>query len=292
MKPINVAVSNDNNTEPSVDFFNNSAEIKQIIGVRKITQSKKALGKKGLGATKVTTNFADIEQRAQLNTPVVESKLTKEEEEEAISSVRLAYKDLSLKKQKEEDRLKSLDPNKAKQMERLGMGFNVRGGISHSIITDMHTINQDQATSNIKSSTKNFDRENMTSSSDDFATSPMYNLPSNKQDFRDAMLMGFEPIDSKQNVYSMFSPTSEKKSPSPSSKKQSDIKTSSKPLTYDSESIQNKFANAKGISSDQFFGNDQSAFEKSSNLSKFQESTAISSAEYFGDGSQNTKSNI
>lgn len=41
-------------------------------------------------------------------------------------SVRLAYQDLSIQAQKQEDKLKQTDPAKAKQMERLGMGFNHR----------------------------------------------------------------------------------------------------------------------------------------------------------------------
>lgn len=285
--------------------------------MRKIQPKKTNLGaKKGLGATKVKTNFADIEQRANLANQhkdpiVVDKKLTEDEEAEAITSVRLAYQDLSLKKSKEEERMKFLDPNKAKQMERLGMASHVRGGVSHSIMTDMQTINQDQAP--VKTNSKNYDRDNNNSNNDmfdDYSTS-MYSSnsnSSNKQDFRDAMLMGFEPIDSKQNVYTMFSSsTSEKEfnsnksssssvdkqpSSSSSSKTSRDMKVISKSPSnsYDSESIQKKFAGAKGISSDQFFSNDSSA-EKSSNLSKFQGSTSISSADYFNDGSETTKSN-
>lgn len=37
--------------------------------------------------------------------------------------MRLAYHDLSLKKNKEEEKLKQVDPKKAAQLERLGMGF-------------------------------------------------------------------------------------------------------------------------------------------------------------------------
>lgn len=317
-KPLAASVVHHNDgAEPSVDFLNSDAptEIsKPSIGVRKIQPKKTGLGaKKTLGATKVKTNFADIEQRAnladQLKEPVVEKKLTEEEEVEAIQSVRLAYQDLSLKKQKEEDRLKMFDPNKAKQVERLGMGFNVRGGVSHSMLTDMQTINQDVAPSNMKTS-KSYDRDNNSSSNDmydDYSTS-MYNSSStssnsNKQDFRDAIMMGFEPIDSKQNVYSMFSPNSEPNSTNSSksvsrqptsSKSDRNLKSSSKPSpsdSYDSDSIQKKFAGAKGISSDQFFGNETAASEKS-NLSKFQGSTAISSADYFGDGSQGAKSKL
>lgn len=56
-----------------------------------------------------------------------EKKFTEEDEATTIASVRLAYQDLSIKAKKEEEKLKTLDPAKAKQMERLGMGFNRRG---------------------------------------------------------------------------------------------------------------------------------------------------------------------
>jgi ADP-ribosylation factor GTPase-activating protein 2/3 len=300
--------------EPSVDFLNSNVPLdapKSNIGVRKIQPKKGGIGaKKGLGATRVKTNFADIEQRATLanqsKEPVIEKKMTEEEEAEAITSVRLAYQDLSIKKQKEEDRLKTLDPNKAKQMERLGMGFGNRGGVSHSMMTDMQTINQDQAPANIKAPSKT---ENSSKSDffDEYSSS-MYSSSNSgsKQDFRDAMMMGFEPIESKQSVHSMFSPI-EKEQTSKSavpdrqssssssygrSNRDKDSKSSatSPANNYDTDSIQKKFAGAKGISSDQFFGNDQSSFERSANLSKFQGSSSISSADYFGDGSQSNAS--
>lgn len=53
-------------------------------------------------------------------------KLTEEEESNAIANVRLAYQDLSMKAQKQGEKLKYADPAKAKQMERLGMGFSLR----------------------------------------------------------------------------------------------------------------------------------------------------------------------
>lgn len=37
--------------------------------------------------------------------------------------MRLAYQDLSIKKHKEEEKLKQFDPKKAAQLERLGMGY-------------------------------------------------------------------------------------------------------------------------------------------------------------------------
>lgn len=41
-----------------------------------------------------------------------------------MASMRLAYQDLSVQALREEQKLKQIDPAKAKQMERLGMGFN------------------------------------------------------------------------------------------------------------------------------------------------------------------------
>lgn len=322
-KPASNFLLDNDGAEPSVNFLDAhipaEAAPKSTIGVRKIQPKKSGLGaKKGLGATKVKTNFADIEQRANLadqfkEPQVVEKKLTEEEEAEAMSSVRLAYQDLSLKKSKEEERLKNLDPNKAKQMERLGMAFNVRGGVSHSIMTDMQTISQqDQPLASVKTSSKSYDRDNNSSNDmfDEYSSMYSSNSGSNsnnnsKQDFRDAMMMGFEPIESKQNVYTMFSSTEKETSSSKgfsssssssvdrqpsSSKSNRDLKAAAKSPTnsYDSDSIQKKFAGAKGISSDQFFGNESSA-EKSSNLSKFQGSTSISSADYFGEGQDAVK---
>lgn len=310
--PLKTATLNDDGVaaEPSVDLLNSNytAEApKPSIGVRKIQPKKSGIGsKKVLGATKVKTNFADIEERAnlanQMKEPVIEKKLTEEEEVEAMTSVRLAYQDLSLKKQKEEDRLKNLDPNKAKQMERLGMAYNIKGSVSHSMMSDMQTIDQGQTP--IVKSSKNYEREPSSSKNDsifDDYSSTFSSSSSSKQDFRDAMMMGFEPIDNNTQVYSMFTakdqqpskssvdrqPTSSSYGSSRSSAKDSKSSSSN---NYDKESIEKKFAGAKGISSDQFFGYDQREQERSSNLSKFQGSTSISSADYFDDGQQSSKS--
>lgn len=240
----------------------------------------------------------------QSKEPVIEMKMTDEENDDAMTSVRLAYKDLSIKKQKEEDRLNIVDPNKAKQMERLGMGYGNRGKVSHSALTDMQTINQDQAPVNMKAPSKS-ENNSKTDFFDDYSASMYSSNSESKQDFRDAMMMGFEPIgDSKQNVHSMFSPvepssksTVADRQPASSSygrnNRDRESKSSAKSPadSYDSDYIQKKFAGGiKGISSEQFFGNEQSSFQRSANLSKFQGSSSISSADYFDDGSQTNAS--
>ena len=69
---------------------------------------------------------------------------TVEEEAKAVASMRLAYQDLSVQQKKTEERLKHVDPKKAAQVERLGMGLTggASSGISHSMITEISTIEQ------------------------------------------------------------------------------------------------------------------------------------------------------
>lgn len=201
---------------------------KPTIGVRKI-QPKKAGQRKGMGATKVKTNFAELEQRAalagQFNENVPDKKLTAEEEADVEQSVRLAYQDLSIRANKEEEKLKATNPTKARQMERLGMGFvNAnRSGVSHSVMTDMKTISQETSSKYATAKSvydRDVDRERERERERDFFddyTSSMYSngagtggSSSRKDDFRDmAASMGFEtiePIESTPTVRSMFTP--------------------------------------------------------------------------------------
>lgn len=99
--------------------------------------------KGGLGATKVKTNFADLEREATL---AEESKLRVQEEtakaaalsakeqEERDAAVRLAYKDLSVEQHKREEHLKKMDPRKAEQVERLGMGFHSKSLVQTALL--------------------------------------------------------------------------------------------------------------------------------------------------------------
>lgn len=293
----------DVSAQPSVDFLN-SAVIeppKSSIGVRKIQPKRGGIGaKKGLGATKVKTNFADIEQRANMadqvkETTTVDKKMTEEEEVEAFTSVRLAYQDLSLMKQKEEEKMKAIDPNKAKQMERLGMGFNVRGAVSHSMMKDMQMLDQDappvtnnNSNNNSSSSSSNkfqskFDRDNSNDFFDDYSTS-MYSSNSGSsptktsanKDYRDAIMMGFEtlePIESNQSVHSMFSPAPQSKA----SSKYNEINDRQPTSSHSSSRRSSNNTNSKEFSKNTYVEYDSNSIQK-----KFGNAKGISSDQFFG----------
>jgi len=58
-----------------------------------------------------------------------------------MSSMRLAYHDLSLKKNKEEEKLKQIDPKKAAQLERLGMGFTSKKYVYYLLYVNTGCVN-------------------------------------------------------------------------------------------------------------------------------------------------------
>uniref|UniRef100_A0A182RRW3 Arf-GAP domain-containing protein n=1 Tax=Anopheles funestus TaxID=62324 RepID=A0A182RRW3_ANOFN len=326
---------------PRVDFLTSEVPIepvKSTIGVRKIQPKKGGLGAKkgGLGATRVKTNFAEIEERANMAdklklAPAPEKIVTEEEKAETLASVRLAYQDLSIKQHKEEEKLKAIDPNKAKQIERLGMGFGRAAGVSHSALTDMKTLTQEETTRSGAPVTKAYDRDDSSSGGgggggvgggnnsgnggndffDDYSIIYGFSGSGKGADMSEATQMGFdtlEPIDSKRpTVKTMFSPAgggslkggatsisdqptysraggNSSSSSSSNSSNRRNGSHQSQPVD-NSDAAQKKFGSAKGISSDQFFGDEQSGYDRSSNLSKFQGSTSISSADYFGHGS-------
>lgn len=148
----------------------------------------------------------------------------------------------------------------------------------------MQTITQ---TSAPKHSLKSFEKEPSTDFFDEYST-PMYTPTSPKVD-SELSQMGWEtiePIDMQSNISTMFSPS--KPSSINEQPGRKTLKSGREIKTYENDTAQKKFGNAKGISSDQFFGNEQSSIERATNLSRFQGSSSISSADYFGDGSSSS----
>jgi len=132
---------------------------KSTIGQRKPQAKKGGLGAKktgGLGAQKVKKDFAEIEREAEQadlgrqekkEEEKVSAQNKEEDEVKAAASMRLAYQDLSLEQKKTEDKIRTVDPSKADQVERLGMGVAKKGGFSHSAITEISTIDQEEPSS-------------------------------------------------------------------------------------------------------------------------------------------------
>jgi len=307
VKPSNEAVKNgnvvaldDDTSAPDVSGAvageAKAAPRKSTIGARKPGAKKPGGlgGKKGLGATKVTKDFSEIERHAEMADNIAvtrreeakaEAARTEEEAAAQLASMRLAYQDLTVQQDKQKDRLAKLDPKKAEQMERLGMGFGAGAGLgagtqSHSL--SMGVIVQEEPGNAKKpqfaGSTKDkfFDdfevveKEEATSS---WGSSRLDEIcaPSNssksawEQDLND-------------NVSKSATKTSPWNNDFDSKPKRSPSSVTTSPVA--GEDAVKKFGNAKSISSDMYFG-DKDQDTRDANLSRFQGSASISSDMYF-----------
>ncbi|XP_021355373.1 ADP-ribosylation factor GTPase-activating protein 2-like isoform X2 [Mizuhopecten yessoensis] len=301
---------------------------KSIIGAKKPAGARK--GKSGMGAQRVKANFTEIESRAQqldqeretlaANQAVVEAR-TNEEQEKQMASMRLAYKDMSVQRKKEEEKLKVTDPKKAAQYERLGMGFVGNREFSHSAISDMQTIEQSQPNKSSSNSngadrydrkparSKNFFDEELDSmgfsSSSSKYDSPFSEEKDSFNSWGSSNKSGSWDIDRFESKQQKFSETLSSSRDDDSqeivedeshgdvdegpsrSRKAYDYNTS----TAKSDEAQKKFAGAKSISSDQFFGNKETDFAMKQNMSRFEGSSSISSADFYGDSSSKRSQN-
>ncbi|XP_044730621.1 ADP-ribosylation factor GTPase-activating protein 2 isoform X2 [Chrysoperla carnea] len=306
--------------EPSVNLSDvkSPTERKSTIGVRKVQNRKPGMGaKKGFGATKVKTNFDEIEREAEL-ADVNRRKAAAdaeqatiqlaEQKEKQLASMRLAYQDLSLQQKKQQDKLKQVDPKKAEQIERLGMGFGSRSGISHSALTDMQTIEQENLEKGPSALSKLMNRDTE-GFFDDYNCSSSFSMNrnsftsnGNKYGGNTTNTIEIENLlQSSKEIDSLFENCSiidwpESSSP-PKEKPRVVERTAPKLSSHSSDktspsddAAQKKFGSAKAISSDQFFNSGSDDYERKANLNRFQGSSSISSADYFGD-SKGTASN-
>ncbi|XP_060831544.1 ADP-ribosylation factor GTPase-activating protein 2 isoform X3 [Bombus pascuorum] len=261
---------------------------KSTIGVRKVPNKRSGLGKKtgGLGAQRVKTNFDELEKSvAEANKEPQEKdqqENTKEEQDEIAT--RLAYryeKNLSEQAKKIEQRTKQLDPSKATQAERLGMGFNARSGASHSAVGDMRTIMQETSSRTITASEPrprdvDVERDPFINLDDFYVVfSTPYTSNTNNKSRNEEVIVIAEPEPPKR-VAPLSKPNNSK----------NDVKT-----MVEGEA-QKKFGSAKAISSDQYFqdNKDDDSWERKNNLRRFEGSSSISSADYFGTGSSTVTS--
>ncbi|KAL0272711.1 UNVERIFIED_CONTAM: hypothetical protein PYX00_005575 [Menopon gallinae] len=311
----------------TTDSVQAEGERKSIIGGRKPAAKRTGLGGKkggGLGAQKVQTNFADLEREAELLDQLKEKQAEEakmlaekllEEEQKQIASMRLAYQDLSLQQKKEEEKLKQIDPKKAQQIERLGMGFTAKTGVSHSALSDMQTIEQELPVKSSFGNRSNFGPDNNDEFFDDYNFSSC-NFGMYRNENKSLESMFFEGSSSRDRYGNKDSNLSDRISSikefssikgwnSTSDSKAFNSSFDEKPLKREPErtrrepvtspscgsgEAQKKFGNAKAISSDQFFGDTgKNNWERSANLSRFEGSSSISSAEFFGDSSSTSR---
>lgn len=107
-----------------------------------------------MGAQRINTDFSEIEKEAvkaeELKASMTRNEtksLSKEEVIKTIEEIDTTYKDLSERARITEEKLRTVDPIKAQQFERLGMGFTAaKTGVSHSASSDMMTLEQTNPT--------------------------------------------------------------------------------------------------------------------------------------------------
>uniref|UniRef100_A0A8B9J6H3 ADP-ribosylation factor GTPase-activating protein 3 n=1 Tax=Astyanax mexicanus TaxID=7994 RepID=A0A8B9J6H3_ASTMX len=244
--------------------------------------------KGGLGAQKVSSqSFSALEKRAQAVDKLREeaaAEKSAEPEQPVVSSLRLAYQDLELQRKRDEEKLRGLEGKKKEQAERLGMGLGSRAGVSHSVLSDMQTIQQETPTVSHSSS-----RSRKYNNDEDEEEAGFFSMRSSSRFMDDA------PQSSDQ-FFSQWGDIKKKepKKPEPdfylSSKKSSYEERSTSRRKSDhshvavSDDAQKKFGDAKAISSDMFFGKQDTR----TRLERFSGSSAISSADLFDEQKKQT----
>ncbi|XP_078076170.1 ADP-ribosylation factor GTPase-activating protein 3-like isoform X2 [Mustelus asterias] len=284
---------------PNVDCLSVSPkealEVKSsIITKKKPAAGKKMLGAKkaGLGAQKVTSHsFNEIDKQAQAADRMKEqedlhNKKKLEKDESIVSSLRLAYQDLEIQRKKDDEKLKKMEGKKKEQAERLGMGFSSRAGVSHSVLSDMQTIEQETPTI-AKSSRRKYEDDE----------EPAFTTSQSRY-FDDPLDMGgtFSKWDDNSDSFWKMESSSREKDVFTSKMSLNDGPARRKPeLDYVvvSEDAQRKFGNVKAISSDMYFGKQDSAeYEAKTRLERFSGSSSISSADLFDGERRQTPANM
>uniref|UniRef100_A0A8D1ZC20 ADP-ribosylation factor GTPase-activating protein 2 n=1 Tax=Sus scrofa TaxID=9823 RepID=A0A8D1ZC20_PIG len=245
-----------------------------------------ALGaKKGLGAQKVSSqSFSEIERQAQVAEKLREQQAAdakKQAEESMVASMRLAYQELQIDRKKEEKKLQNLEGKKREQAERLGMGLVSRSSVSHSVLSEMQVIEQETPVS-AKSSHSQLDLFDDVGT---FASGPPkykdnpFSLGESFGSRWDAdAAWGMDRMEEKEPEVTISSirPISERVT------NRREVESRSSGL--ESSEARQKFAGAKAISSDMFFGREvDSEYEARSRLQQLSGSSAISSSDLFGD---------
>ncbi|XP_019130791.1 ADP-ribosylation factor GTPase-activating protein 3 isoform X1 [Larimichthys crocea] len=284
---------------PSVEMLSVSPkanpDVSSLLKKKPVAAKKTLASKKGgLGAQKVSSkSFSELEKKAQaadkLRENVDAGKKSFEPEESIAPSLRLACKDLEQQRKMEEKKLKGLEGKKKEQAERLGMGLGMRSGVSHSVTSDMHIIQQENPTGTKSTKGRRFTEDNdddasfssrvMTRYDDQVETSD--NFSSRWDDRGDG---GGWMKESKKPEPDFFITSMSSLSDKSTSRRKPE------PVT-DTGEARSKFGDVKAISSDMYFGKqDNSEYEAKTQLERFAGSSSISSADLFDDPKKQTAS--
>ncbi|XP_047431559.1 ADP-ribosylation factor GTPase-activating protein 3 [Mugil cephalus] len=279
-----LSVSPKANPEPS------SLLKKKPAGAKKTLASKKG----GLGAQKVSSqSFSELEKKAQAADKLREkdessggaARKNNTSEESIAPSMRLAFKDLEQQRKMEEKKLKGLEGNRKEQAERLGMGLGMRSGVSHSVTSDMHIIQQENPLGAKSTKGRRFTEEDEDESAFSSRILSRFDDQSETSDkfssrWGDGGDGGGWMRESKKPEPDFFLSSMSSLDDRPTSRR----KPEALPVS-DSSEARNKFGNdVKAISSDMYFGKqDNSEYEAKTRLERFSGSASISSADLFDD---------
>uniref|UniRef100_A0AAX7W4A8 ADP-ribosylation factor GTPase-activating protein 3 n=1 Tax=Astatotilapia calliptera TaxID=8154 RepID=A0AAX7W4A8_ASTCA len=289
--------------DKQVDFFSLHTQILNVISEYKLLPQLRYLfylvhhcnvyvcvqlasKKGGLGAQKVSSqSFSELEKKAQAADKIREkesfagAKKNVTTEESIAPSMRLAYKDFEQQRKIEEQKLKGLEGKKKEQAERLGMGLGMRSGVSHSVMSDMHTIQQDNPIGAKTTKGRRFIDE------DDDEGSFSSSFSSRWGDGDDGR--GWMKESKKPEPDFFLSSTITSFDDRPTTRRKPETAALS-----DTGEARKKFGDdVKAISSDMYFGKqDNSEYEAKTRLERFSASASISSADLFDDPKKQTAS--
>lgn len=231
------------------------------------TSGRKTVGgrKAGLGAQKVSSqSFSAQQKRAQAVDRLQEEMKSSDGEPQHLtgSSLSRSFDSLELQRsaRRDEQQMSRMDGKRKEQAERLGMGFGARSGLSHSVTKDLRIIQQ-EAPALSSSSRRAHDEEE---------EDKRFSCRLPEEESSDAFF--FQQTDMDQDT------------------ERAVVRRTTEPQCV-SDDAQRKFANAKAISSDMFFGKqDYSEYEVRARLENYSGSSAISSADLFDEQKKSTVS--